>query len=129
MRNAVHQATFCTGTYHSKQCYPFVLHGRDGLFSKASPNFRGYKSNTSRSNKLVWPVPLAQVLPRPQLIFLFKTWFFEIYLNFQWQNSLSNQYLAYSESKSYQINPADQDLSNNTKVTSQFLRIFSYDLI
>jgi hypothetical protein len=77
----------------------------------------------------VWPVPLAQVLPRPQLIFLFKTWFFEIYLNFQWQNSLSNQYLAYSESKSYQINPADQDLSNNTKVTSQFLRIFSYDLI
>jgi hypothetical protein len=25
---------------------------------------------------LVWPVPLAQVLPRPQLIFPFKTWFF-----------------------------------------------------
>jgi hypothetical protein len=28
-------------------------------------------------------VPLAQVLPRPQLIFLSKTWFVEIYLNFQ----------------------------------------------
>jgi len=125
----IKRPSFCTGTYHSKQGYPFVLYGRDGLLSKASPNVRGYKSNTSRSNKLVWPVPLAQVLPRPQLIFLFKTWFFEIYLNFQWQNSLSNQYLAYSESKSYQINPADQDLSNNTKVTSQFLRIFSYDLI
>jgi hypothetical protein len=26
--------------------------------------------------QLVWPVPLAQVLPRPQLIFPSKTWFF-----------------------------------------------------
>jgi len=51
----------------------------------------------------VWPVPLAQVLPRPQLIFPFKTWFFGIYLNFQWQKSLLDQYLAHSESKSYQI--------------------------
>ncbi len=32
---------------------------------------------------IVWPVPLAQLLPRPQLIFPSKTWFFEIYLNFQ----------------------------------------------
>jgi hypothetical protein len=36
-------------------------------------------------NVLVWPVPLAQVLPCPQLIFPFKTWFFGIYLNFQRQ--------------------------------------------
>ncbi len=28
---------------------------------------------------LVWPVPSAQVLPRPQLIFPSKTWFFGIY--------------------------------------------------
>ncbi len=50
------------------------------------------------------PVPLAQVLPHPQLIFPSKTWFFEIYLNFQLQKSLYNSYLPHSESKSYQIN-------------------------
>jgi hypothetical protein len=38
------------------------------------------------------------------LIFPFQTWFFGIYLNFQWQKSLQNQYLRHSESKSYQIN-------------------------
>jgi hypothetical protein len=30
-----------------------------------------------------------------------KTWFFGIYLSFQWQKSLKNQYLPHSESKSY----------------------------
>jgi hypothetical protein len=44
------------------------------------------------------------VLPRLQLIFPSKTWFFGIYLNFQQQKSLKNQYLPLSESKSYQIN-------------------------
>jgi hypothetical protein len=34
------------------------------------------------SLKLVWPLPLAQVLPRPKLIFPSKTWIFGIYLNF-----------------------------------------------
>jgi hypothetical protein len=53
---------------------------------------------------LVWPVPLAQVLPRLQLIFPSKIWFFGIYLNFQLQISLKNQYLSHPESKSYQIN-------------------------
>jgi hypothetical protein len=53
---------------------------------------------------LAWLVPLAQVLPRPQLIFPSKTWFFGIYLNFQWEKSLRTQHLAHSESKSYQIN-------------------------
>jgi len=47
---------------------------------------------------------LAQVLPRSQLIFPSKTWFFGIYLNFQWLKSLKIQYLSHSESKSYQIN-------------------------
>jgi hypothetical protein len=56
------------------------------------------------SSLLSWPVPLAQVLPRPQLIFPSETWFFGIYLNFQQQKSLRNQYLPHSESKSYQIN-------------------------
>jgi len=73
----------------------------------------------------VWPVPLAQVLPRPQLILPSKTWFFGIYLNFQRQKK--NQYLSHSESKSYQINSiksSRQDLSNNTKGTFQFLRNF-----
>jgi hypothetical protein len=45
-----------------------------------------------------------QVLPGPQLIFPFKAWVFGIYLNFQWQKSLQNQYIPHSESKSYQIN-------------------------
>ncbi len=44
------------------------------------------------------------VVPHPQLIFLSKTWFFGIYLNFQWQISFLNQYPPHSESKSYQIN-------------------------
>jgi hypothetical protein len=43
------------------------------------------------SVKVVWPVPLAQALPRPQLILPFKTWFFGFCLNFQWQKSLENQ--------------------------------------
>ncbi len=52
----------------------------------------------------MWPVLLAQVLPHPQLIFPSKTWFLGIYLNFQQQKSLKNQYFLHSESKSYQIN-------------------------
>ncbi len=52
---------------------------------------------------LNWMVDI-QVLPRPQLIFPSKTWFFGIYLNFQWQKSLKNRYLPHSEFKSYQIN-------------------------
>jgi hypothetical protein len=44
------------------------------------------------------------VLPHPQLISPSKTWFFGIYLNFQWQKSLKNQYLPHSQSKPYQIN-------------------------
>jgi hypothetical protein len=39
-----------------------------------------------------------------QLSFPSKTWFWGIYLNFQWQKSLKNQYLPHSESKSYQTN-------------------------
>ncbi len=49
-------------------------------------------------------MPLAQVLPHPQLIFPSKTWFFGTYLNFQWQKSVRNQHLPHFESKSYQIN-------------------------
>jgi hypothetical protein len=41
----------------------------------------------------------TQVLPRPQLIFPSKTWFFGIYLNFHQQKPLKNQYLSHSESK------------------------------
>jgi hypothetical protein len=36
----------------------------------------------SFKQQLVWHVPLAQVLPRPQLIFPSKPWVFGIYLNF-----------------------------------------------
>ncbi len=52
------------------------------------------------SHVLVWPVPLAQVLPRPQLIFPSKTWFSEIYLNFQ-QAEITFKSIS---PKSYQIN-------------------------
>jgi hypothetical protein len=38
----------------------------------------------------MWHVPLAQVLPRPQVIFPFKTWFFGIYLKFQRQKKSRN---------------------------------------
>jgi len=37
-------------------------------------------------------------------LFPSKTWFFGIYLNFQLEKSLENQYLPHSESKSYQTN-------------------------
>jgi hypothetical protein len=53
--------------------------------------------------------------------------YFGIYLNFQQQKSLKNQYLPHFESKSYQINSinlAHQGLSNNTKSTFQFLQNF-----
>jgi hypothetical protein len=44
------------------------------------------------------------VLPCPELVFPSKTWFFGIYLNFQQQKSLKNQYFPHSKSKSHQIN-------------------------
>jgi hypothetical protein len=71
--------------------------------------------------------PLAQVLPHPQLIFPSKTWFFEIYLNFEWQKSLENQCLPHSQSKSYQINSIKSCSSRSFqehKGTFQFLQNF-----
>ncbi len=85
------------------------------------------KEQPSIIDRLVWPVPLAQVLPHPQLIFPSRTWFFGIYLNFQQQKSLKNKYLRHSESKSYQrnsIKSSSSSLSNNTKCIFQFLRNF-----
>jgi hypothetical protein len=58
----------------------------------------GAAGSTKVLSRLVWLVPLAQVLLRPKLGFL------GIYLNFQWQKSLKNQYLPHSESRYYQIN-------------------------
>ncbi len=79
----------------------------------------------------MWPVPLAQVLPRPQLIFSSKTWFFGIYWNFQSQKSVKSQDFPHSGSKSYQINSIKScsSRSNNTKTHSNSSKIFSYDLI
>jgi hypothetical protein len=68
-----------------------------------------------------------QVLPRSQLIFHSKTWFFGIYLNFQENNCLKiniSHMLNPNLIKECPLNPAHQDLSNNTKGTFQFLRIF-----
>jgi hypothetical protein len=73
--------------------------------------------------KLVWPVSLAQVLPPPQLIFPSKTWFFGIYLNFQQQKSLKNQYLPYL-TKINSIKSCSSRSFNNTKGKFQFLLNF-----
>jgi hypothetical protein len=73
------------------------------------------------------------VLPCPQLIFPSKTWFFGIYLNFQQQKSLKNQYLPHSESKSYQINSikscSSRSFQQHQRHTPIPLKNFSYDLI
>ncbi len=74
---------------------------------------------------LIWMVNL-QVLAHSQLIFPSKTWFFGIFLNFQQQKSLKNQYLSHSKSKSYQIplNLAHQGLHNTTKAHSNSSKKF-----
>jgi hypothetical protein len=68
------------------------------------------------------------VLSCPPPSFPSKTWFFGIYLNFQWQKSLNNSisptiWVQILPNK-IPLNPAHQDLSNNTKGTFQFLRNF-----
>jgi hypothetical protein len=71
--------------------------------------------------------PLAEVTPHSQLIFPSKTWFFEIYLNFEWQKSLENQCLPHSQSKPYQINSIKSCSSRSFqehKGTFQFLLNF-----
>jgi hypothetical protein len=50
-------------------------------------------------------------------------------LNLQWQKLLQNQYFPHSESKFYQINSINQDLSNNRKAHSNSSKILSYNLI
>jgi len=74
-------------------------------------------------------VPLAQVLPRPQLIFFsFKTWFF---LGNLFEFSVSRNHLKINISQHFEsqilpnkfpLNPVHRDLSNdnNTKGTLQF---------
>jgi hypothetical protein len=75
----------------------------------------------------------ASVLLCPQLIFPSKTWFFGIYLNFQWQKSLKTQYLPHSESKSYQINSIKSCSSRSFQQHQRHILIppkfFGYDLI
>jgi hypothetical protein len=70
----------------------------------------------------VWPVPLAQVLPHPQLIFPSKTWVFWNLFEFSaaeiTKKSISPTFWIQTL---IPLNPAHQDLSNNTKGTFQFL--------
>ncbi len=77
---------------------------------------------------LVWPVPLAQVLPRPQLIFPSKTWFLEFIWIFSSKNHLkiniSHIFWIQISPNKFHWNPAHQDLSNNIKGTFQFLQNF-----
>ncbi len=75
----------------------------------------------------MWPVLLAQVLPPPQLIFPSRTWFLGIYLNFEGRNHVKiniSHILNPNLTKLIPLNPAHQDLSNNTKGTFQLLRKF-----
>jgi hypothetical protein len=76
---------------------------------------------------------LVQQLPHSQLIFPSKMWFFEIYLNFQQQKSLKNQYLPHSKSKSCRINSmkscSSRSFQQHQRARSNSSKIFSYDLI
>jgi hypothetical protein len=74
----------------------------------------------------VWHAALAQVLPRPQLIFLSKTWFLGIYLNFQQHKSLKNQYIPHFESKSYQINSIRSCSSRSFQEYQRHIPIIQY---
>jgi hypothetical protein len=62
----------------------FQRHQEHNLKHPSSVDLITTKQNKLSSfiDRLVWPVPLAQVLPCPQLIYPSKTWFFGIYLNF-----------------------------------------------
>jgi hypothetical protein len=51
---------------------------------------------------------------------------FEFLLNSQWQKSLKILYFQHFRSKTYEINSARQDLSNNIEGTSQLLWKFSF---
>jgi hypothetical protein len=77
----------------------------------------------SFKEQLVWHVSLAQVLPRPKLIFPSKTWFFGTYLNFQQQKSLKNQHLSHFESKSYQMNSTKSCSSRSFQQYQRDIRI------
>ncbi len=80
--------------------YVIILQGILMYLGKIFPTTPKAHHNSFYLNSMVG----IQVLSRPQLIFPSKTWFFGIYLNFQWQKSIENQYLPHSESKSYQMN-------------------------
>ncbi len=73
----------------------------------------------------MWHVPLAQVLPRPQLIFPSKTWFFWNLFDF---SVVEITFKSIFPTIWIQILPinfntfAHQDLSNNTKGTFQFIK-------
>jgi hypothetical protein len=71
---------------------------------------------------------LAQVLPRPQLIFPSKTWFllnlFEFFSSRNHFKINISHILNPNLTKYIPLNPAHQDLSNNNKGTFQFLLNF-----
>ncbi len=80
---------------------------------------------------LVWPVPLAQVLPCFQLIFPSKSWYLEFIWIFSSRNYLNiniSHILNPNLTKQTPLNPAHQDLSNNSQGTFQFLRNFQLQL-
>jgi hypothetical protein len=77
--------------------------------------------------QLVYHVPLAEVLPGPQLIFPSKIWFLELIWIFSNRNHLKinmSHNLNPILTQKNLLNPVHQDLSNNTKGTFEFHRDF-----
>ncbi len=72
----------------------------------------------------MWPVTLAQVLPRPQLIFPFKTWFLEFIWILSCRCHFKINISRILNPNLTKLNPAHQALSNHTKGTFQFLGNF-----
>jgi hypothetical protein len=73
----------------------------------------------------VWSVPLAQMLPHSQLIFPSKTWFFGNLFEFSAAEITLKINISHilnpNLTNCIPLNPAHQDLSNNTKAMFQFL--------
>jgi hypothetical protein len=87
IREHLHCKSKCheTKPMHPFSWRAFQRHQEHNLKHPSLVNLITTKQNKLPSfiDRLVWPMPLAQVLPCFQLIFPFKTWFFGIYLNFQ----------------------------------------------
>jgi hypothetical protein len=91
----------------------------DRLHGKPVMQYNTWTLSTYQCGLWCWP-KCYHVL---NWFFLPKTWFLGIYLNFQQQKSLKNQYLQHCESKSYQINSIKSCLSRSFQQHQRHIRI------